>query len=138
MFKKLKKVALIAFAILALIVTGNWLRLNYESYFVKLQGKSLVSATLDQDFTLVKNQLAFISSENLYIKLLKITYQPCPEHVACFWSGLGADFEVTKDGQKQNSTTALESNINNIYFGYEIDLTYVQPTKVNFKVKKVL
>jgi len=68
-FKKLKKVVLIAFAILALIVTGNWLRLNYESYFVKLQGKSLVSATLDQDFTLVKNQLAFISSENLYIKL---------------------------------------------------------------------
>ena len=119
-------------------MTGNWLRLNYESYFVKLQGKSLVSATLDQDFTLVKNQLAFISSENLYIKLLKITYQPCPEHVACFWSGLGADFEVTKDGQKQNSTTALESNINNIYFGYEIDLTSVQPTKVNFKVKKVL
>ena len=50
---------------------------------------------------------------------------------------MGADFKVTKDGQMKNGSTAIESNINNVYFGYEVDLTSVKPTKVGFRIKKV-
>ena len=132
--KKLKKVFLMVIAISFLFVVGNWLRLNYESYLVRLQGKNVINVSLNQDFFLVKNQAASIETENLRIKLLKITYQPCSN---CFWSGMGADFEVTKDGQMKNGSTAIESNINNVYFGYEVDLTSVKPTKVGFRIKKV-
>ena len=138
MARKLKKIVILIIAILVLLIAGNWLRLNYESYLVKIQGKSVKNVNLNQEFSLVKNQSASIESENLKIKLLKITYQPCPKHVECFWSGLGVDFEVAKDGQIQNGTTAIESNINNVYFGFEIDLASVQPTKASFKLKKVM
>ncbi len=120
--------------VLVLIINSNFLLQEANKYRIKFEGKTTINVNLGEKFTLVKDQTAFINSENLKLRLIKITYSPC--RGVCIWSGLGADFEVTKEGRTESGSTSVESNINNVYFGYEVDLIVVERANAAFQIIK--
>lgn len=120
--------------VLVLIINSTFLLQEANKYKIKFEGKTTINVNLDEKFTLVKDQTAFINSENLKLRLTKIIYSPCKG--VCVWSGLGADFEVTKESQTESGSTSDESNINNVYFGYEVDLIAVERTNADFQIAK--
>jgi len=132
----LKNLLLIFFGIILIGFTIIWLRENFESYKAKLEGKSTIAVNLNKEFTLVKNQTAFIPNEDFRLRLTKITYSPCPKSAVCIWSGLGADFEASKGDKMQKASLAIESNTNNIFFGYEIKIKSVKRANVAFEITK--
>ena len=100
---------------------------------VKIYEQDIISVNLCEKFWLIENQTASVESEDLQLKLTKIIYSPCPEGVMCIWSGLGAEFEVSKYNKTMLS---IESHYKE-FFGFKIDMMEVTQTYVGFKISKI-
>ena len=70
------------------------------------------------------------------MKLIKIIYSPCPKDAECIWSGLGAEVEVSKDNQVNQTMLSIE-HPSEEFFGFKINLIEVTKTHVGFKISKI-
>jgi hypothetical protein len=98
-----------------------------------------ISAQLKKPFSIRVNQLAFVESENLELKLLDVKKDSrCPAKVQCIWAGLveiiikvkkkdrDIDLILIDRGDNNNSTTKVFDN----YFVKLIEVTpYPQKNK---------
>jgi hypothetical protein len=94
--------------------------------------KNSLSAQLKNSFSLKVNQVAFIKSENLELKLLEVKKDSrCPAETQCIWTGLveivikvkknnrDIDLILIDKGENSNSTTKVFDN----YFVKLIEIT---------------
>jgi len=70
----------------------------------------VITVGLGEEFTLHKNQIAYVKNEDLQIKINQFIGK-CPDNMECFWAG-APELNITQD----NKTEALlmKSNILNL------------------------
>ncbi len=92
-----------------------------------------VYPTLEEEFKLGKDEVAFFKSENVWIRFTGVTEDSrCPADVVCIWQGrVSVDVNVIKDDQdKGNFILTLGENENlalQTFDGYHIRLLKVGP-----------
>jgi hypothetical protein len=72
-----------------------------------------VSASLGQQFTLQKGQVASITGTGLEITITNFFNSPCPKEVQCFWSGVGMELEYRLQGKVEKGLDLTQA------FGYQ-------------------
>lgn len=77
---------------------------------------TIVSASLGQQFTLHKDQIAKIADTGLEITITAFYNSPCPAGVQCIWSGVGIGFEYRLNGQVKTGIDLVEA------FGYRVTI----------------
>jgi hypothetical protein len=92
-----------------------------------------IRASLNERFCLWEKQSAIIKSEGLKITLINAIYSPCPKNAMCFWSGVGADLNISYAG---NSTRIL-GTVSTDAFGYKILVSDISSFRSCFIVNKM-
>jgi len=97
-----------------------------------------IPATLGNAFQLKIDQIAFIKSENIRIKFLKVTEDSrCPSDVVCIWAGqVGVLINVSKNGQDLGDLTLISGAGNKelatkSFDGYSANLMKVEPYPIS-------
>ena len=130
----MKRVIIILFLIIAFSILSCTKPIEKQTGPILLD-EDPISASLNERFWLKDQQTAHIESEDLTIKLTKVTFAPCPNGTKCIWSGVGVAVAVTKDGEKDEIFIPGE-NPREIIFEYEFLFFDVSERYAGIEVSK--
>ena len=110
----MKWIYLLLFMMIYFIVTACSIPLPCK--IPALTHQQLIQVSLNDEFTLHKNQTAIISNTDLRIKIVEFYNSPCPPGAQCIWSGVGISFEYQFGNETIHGIDAHQA------FGYEINV----------------
>lgn len=98
----------------------------------QFESEEVLSVSLNEFFTLHKNQSARVDDINLEIEIIDLINSPCTEDNQCIWSGTGIAFEFRYNDDRRRELDLTEA------FGYKltvIDTDY--STYAKLKISEV-
>ena len=99
-------------AIIAILAVGGGIYVYQNKKTEAPVVAPTISVSLEEQFTLRKNQVAKIGDTGLEVEITAFYNSPCSAGAQCLWSGVGIGFEYRLSGQVQKGIDLIQA------FGY--------------------